>query len=1404
MSNTWQIQNTLDDYTNKEGNVTTSDSSIAILLSKYVLKEDGKGLSSNDFTDEDYNKLHSIECCAQVNKLETLTINCGDKIYPTSDKNINIPIPTKTSDLINDSFAKLINQSTESDYSDSYVGKSKVAFQDEENIAIGKNADVSCGGIALGKNTSTSDTYDVNIADKLKHNSTTDIWEGTISTSEVAITNSNGTDLNELDTKFTKVSELPSYIEEDTVVVYVGDDTEDLVSGGIYKGVPKLTTYLNYTDEETNLYFDLSTLESTSVSGVLKNQSSYNATNFSDGDGRNDILLYYMIDSDTQIAKIYAYYSDNEIYEINSINWNTKSLTVGDSVEIGEGELLNQGSVSMITYSQAEWSDVSTAVEEVSSLPQALKNKIYNKTSSSTYSSGSSCYNSIESLYENFPKSISKLSEGSSGNYTHTYLIQSGNLSYNGVKVTKIIVNVSSSTNSYLYDGDTELVYLSDDVLVYDLIYTKMEVYSKDVQLATYDDIGFEDPATAVERDNNKSITSDAVSCYDGEVVINVSCSEYPITNLGDDTIVHGSMCVQNNVTIENNLTTSNINDCCGGGLLLNNPSRMSDCCSYTPRGSLVDGKPIVYNCTDDTIETSDTLSIDSLNASTMSVCKAYVKELDTVKEETISSTGNHIVLRANNDSSMVSGETSGILIHNYDGCGKDVAIVSDNFGVVKVGTGTPTDTTYPTLYFNKCDNKYYTDITDSSTLISPSGAMTEWASVENTDDYTKWTNAIFSEIDFTRISERNTYIVVGSEYFDTTASQTTTSGTEESSETVTTISDDTDLYNLADYSTVGMYLYNSTLYALLYDGSTKIAIEINGITDDGYYDGNANQDDTLYDTIESDGTLLLSDAFGEIAEYIVTESSLEPLTTRADSVDMNDRGLTKWNSDGNKIDTISVPSCSNQALTSVVQNGVVSYQWSDTSSFTRDVIDITCCSKVGTCYPLMLSDPSNPTELLRFSCSCNCGITAGLAQGPNGEDRVFCVNACGGEYQALLSLSCESSTLYSRCGTSNCSCISTSSSCSHMRSCCSTSGSATVSTCACLASICSNTTNNCCVANLSVTPNCFCVCVCNKCNNCYGSIAVGTLTANIQTNGGASVVASGDSAFMEADFVCGYSYCCACLFSGDDDCKLTGVYLNGCNTCSQLVTSQNTANKCCYSISTVSQNASSLCCSTLNANTINIVCDDVVCTGLESVSCNIATSAYAKLYFYCCCECSSEIYANCVVVGKNGTCITNDNSTWCFTDTLDATLPNGCFSVGDCICHRYTCNNVGSCTILGCSCGNTLCTYTLDSNSCVRCKTYICTTSGQITEYVCACDGIVGISHCASIGPIWATMGVHSDEGNSYGCMIADCVYICGYCEIRLGGCICSALRVCGCLYANFPSVTWSIDPTTWCVSYS
>lgn len=76
---------------------------IAQLFKAYFqAKESGKGLSTNDFTTELLSKLNDIDNGAEVNVIESIKVNTS-ALTPDANKAVDITIPTKTSDLTNDS-----------------------------------------------------------------------------------------------------------------------------------------------------------------------------------------------------------------------------------------------------------------------------------------------------------------------------------------------------------------------------------------------------------------------------------------------------------------------------------------------------------------------------------------------------------------------------------------------------------------------------------------------------------------------------------------------------------------------------------------------------------------------------------------------------------------------------------------------------------------------------------------------------------------------------------------------------------------------------------------------------------------------------------------------------------------------------------------------------------------------------------------------------------------------------------------------------------------------------------------------------------------------------------------------------------------------------------------------------
>ena len=92
-TNTWQ-------YIGSEGPYYTKSETDTLLNGK-VNKETGKGLSTNDFTNTLKTKLDGIEANAQVNKIESVKVN--NVVQTITNKSVDISVPTKTSDISNDS-----------------------------------------------------------------------------------------------------------------------------------------------------------------------------------------------------------------------------------------------------------------------------------------------------------------------------------------------------------------------------------------------------------------------------------------------------------------------------------------------------------------------------------------------------------------------------------------------------------------------------------------------------------------------------------------------------------------------------------------------------------------------------------------------------------------------------------------------------------------------------------------------------------------------------------------------------------------------------------------------------------------------------------------------------------------------------------------------------------------------------------------------------------------------------------------------------------------------------------------------------------------------------------------------------------------------------------------------------
>ena len=115
-----------------ESAIQTNENNIEFLDENKVDKVEGYGLSKNDFTDTLKSKLDGIEDSADVNLIESISVNGTARTI--TNKNVDINVPTKTSVLTNDSdFTTNHHVDDVKDYLDEKI--------DDNTGAIGDNAD---------------------------------------------------------------------------------------------------------------------------------------------------------------------------------------------------------------------------------------------------------------------------------------------------------------------------------------------------------------------------------------------------------------------------------------------------------------------------------------------------------------------------------------------------------------------------------------------------------------------------------------------------------------------------------------------------------------------------------------------------------------------------------------------------------------------------------------------------------------------------------------------------------------------------------------------------------------------------------------------------------------------------------------------------------------------------------------------------------------------------------------------------------------------------------------------------------------------------------------------------------------------------------------------------------------
>ena len=166
--------------------------------------------------------------------------------------------------------------------------------------------------------------------------------------------------------------------------------------------------------------------------------------------------------------------------------------------------------------------------------------------------------------------------------------------------------------------------------------------------------------------------------------------------------------------------------------------------------------EPVIYDEANNSLKTSKDVTLGDVTMDELVINKdlhvkgdAFVEgTLHTVEEETITSTGDNLVLRQNNPSSL-GNDTSGLIVNNYDGNGSSLELATSSDGTLKVGTGTPTTTTYLNIYKSRSDDKWYSDAA-LTTEVTPVGYLASWENEDTTDDYIHYEHAIFADLSAT------------------------------------------------------------------------------------------------------------------------------------------------------------------------------------------------------------------------------------------------------------------------------------------------------------------------------------------------------------------------------------------------------------------------------------------------------------------------------------------------------------------------------------------------------------------------------------------------------------------------------------------------------------------------------
>lgn len=123
-------------------------------------------------------------------------------------------------------------------------------------------------------------------------------------------------------------------------------------------------------------------------------------------------------------------------------------------------------------------------------------------------------------------------------------------------------------------------------------------------------------------------------------------------------------------------------------------------------------------------------------------------------KTEDMDTEADIITLRTNNPSTLGDNQVSGLLINKYDGT-NDLALVTGNKGVLRVGTAAGTDTTLTDVAYDPIEKKWYEWVADElgDEVDLPSNtSITSWTNKRTEKGYTVYDSVTFTEIDKTTL----------------------------------------------------------------------------------------------------------------------------------------------------------------------------------------------------------------------------------------------------------------------------------------------------------------------------------------------------------------------------------------------------------------------------------------------------------------------------------------------------------------------------------------------------------------------------------------------------------------------------------------------------------------------------